>query len=303
MTPDDDDTLRTIRRRFGTFERFCIGAAVIIGTLSVGASVQGARKDAEHGQRLLERQRELGVGLDERHVSFVERVASATRELASSEAPDVASPAALTALQGGGVYLRVISSRAADEREILRASRESSKDAFASCLSLGVRETAAEPSACAPESGCVGEATARLVNLRILLAGFAPFREGWQASAANATGIELAVLSSELDVAASGALSRARSAVDDASFVLLAVDEVPQGTRMDKGETGLATVQTVPHDVKIAVLDGRTFAPLFRAKLRADAVPAASPGATTSVLRQVQGCSLGLAVAERVRGG
>ena len=303
MTPEDDYTLRTIRRRFGAFERFCLGTAAVLGTLFVAASVQGARREAEMGQQLVARRAELGDGLDARHTTILHREAAATRELATTEAPDVASPSALPSLQGGGVYLRVISSRATEESDVLRASRESSKDAFASCLSLGVRDTERETSACAPESGCVGDATSKLVNLRILLAGLAPFHDGWSARAKDASGIELTVLASELDVAASGALTRARKAVDEASFVLLAVDDVPKGTRMDWGETGLATVQTLPHDVKIAVLDARTFEPLFRAKLRADAVPSASPGANSSVLRQVQGCSLGLAVAERLRGG
>ncbi|MCC6644712.1 MAG: hypothetical protein IT374_03945 [Polyangiaceae bacterium] len=301
MTSDDDQVLRSIRRRFGPFERFCLGAAAVVGTLSLAASVQGARRDTERGEQLVARAEALGGDLEARHTSFVPRVAAAARALAASEAPDLSSPAALSALQGGGVYLRLIAPRATDEAEVLRASRESAKDALASCLSLGVRDAEATPSSCAPDSACMGDATARLVNLRILLAGLAPFQEGWAARTRGATGLDLVARASEVDVAASGALSRARRAVDDASFVLLVVDDVPPGASL-RGETGLAAIQTTPHDVKVEVLDGRSFAPLFRATLRADATPAASPGRSPAVLRQVQGCSLGLAVAERVRG-
>ena len=302
MSQEDDVTLRSIRRRFGPFERFCLGTAAVLSTLFVAASVQGARRDAEVGEQLVQRRVELGVGLTERHTSFTKRVAQSTHELAKSDAADLTSPSALALLQGGGVYVRVLDSRATSESEVLRASRESAKDAFASCLSLGVRDGERETSSCAPDTGCVGDATSRLVNLRILLAGFAPFQESWSTRAKGASGIELAVLASELDVAASGALPRAKKAVDESSFVLIVVDEVPKDTHMTWTDTGLATVQTMPHDVKIELLDATTFAPVFRAKMRADAVPAASASPNGAVLRQVQGCSLGLAVAERIRG-
>lgn len=64
---------------------------------------------------------------------------------------------------------------------------------------------------------------------------------------------------------------------------------------------GLENVQSVPHDARVAVLDAYSGETIFRTRLKADAVPAASTSPGGVVGRQVQGCSLGLDVAERIR--
>lgn len=303
---DDARTTRAIRKRFGAFERFVGASFAVVATIFTVSTVRGEMKQQEAREALLSRQAAAAADLGPHARAFSAKVAEHARTLANEPYKgDVASPRVRTLIEQPGVYLRITQPRVTTDDEIERAAKDSAKDAFATCLSLGVRPTddgAAEPAtACEPGTGCMGDRTGQLANLRVVHRGMHPFSDAWIADAKSADGLRLGVLTAELDQRLAGDTARAKQVVDAAKYVLLVVDEVPEGTPMPWFTKGLENVQSVPHDARVAVLDAYSGETIFRTRLKADAVPAASTSPGGVVGRQVQGCSLGLDVAERIR--
>ncbi len=296
--PHDDDLPNF--RKLGRFERFILGALGVVGALFAVSTATGMLEAAAHRTELLSRRDALGGQLPDEALSVPRRVSSFAVELAGrTDVPDFAAPSASAVLARPGVYLRVLAPHARSEDEVRRAAPLSSKDAFASCLLRASRpsdEHAGSP--CEPGTACAGDATGRLTNLRVLFEAAHPFEAAWAEDAERADRLRLTVLGAELDRVARD-LPRTTRLAQEAGYAMVVVDEVPPGFVMPWFETGLEAVTKVPHAARIGVLDLASGDVVLEARVRADDAPVGESG-SRAVLRQVQGCGLGLRVAEKL---
>jgi hypothetical protein len=304
VEPDPDQaTVARIRRRLGPAERAVLGAAAATFALFATSQVRGEMEQRKAQRQFLDRYEHEAAQLTAEQRGFLGRTAELARGLASGPwEGDVVTPRAAELLAAPGVYLRATAVRAASDDDLFRASEESAKDALATCLMLGAApsdETEATP--CEPGTACLGDRSGKLSNLRLVTRGLMPFTTAWETRARAASGLELGVLESELASRVDDHLARAKSVVDSASYVLVVIDEVPTGTAMPWYTTGLATMQQVDHPVRVGLFDTRSGAAVAKLRVFANAAPANAPHERGAVTRQVQGCTLGLEIASRLR--
>ena len=301
VLPDDDArTLAVIRRRFSRTERAIAAVAVAVGALFSVSEVSAHIEERAAKRRLAEHHELASRALTAPQRAFVGRVEALAAGLAAPTWPgDLVTPGVGRRLADPGVYLRVTQPRATNGEELTRASEQSSKDAFVTCLLLGAAPSEeVEPSLCEPGTGCVGDRSGRLANFRTVARGLAPFTAEWDTrAAAISTPLGIRLMDDDLAARVRDDLPAAQRAVDAASYLLIVVDEVPEGTRMPWFSTGLEAVQATPHPVRIGIFDAATGAPLARLRRDANGRAVAGASATHAVARQVQGCTLGLDVA------
>lgn len=298
LDPDFSSKLRKLSR----FEKFTVGTFAVLGALFVASTASGMLKTNVSRDQLLARRDAMRTQLPDEALSVPRKVSTFAMELAKGGEPrEILSPKALATLAKPGVYLRVLASNAKSEETVQRAAKDSSKDAFASCLMTAVQAEPEGPlEACEPGTACANETTGKLSNLRGLLGPTHPFHEAWTEDAQRADGMRIAVLASELDRVAHD-LPKAAKIAREADFAMVVVDEIPQGTEMPWFQTGLQAVTQIPHHARVGVMDLRSGEVVLQMRVFADDTPAGGE-AGKAVLRQVQGCGLGLRVAERLTG-
>ncbi|RYE87478.1 MAG: hypothetical protein EOO75_14430, partial [Myxococcales bacterium] len=254
--------------------------------------------------RILAKQRGVAAESGQAFAALRDRAEEWTMKLAQGTfEPDFVAPSVRAAvdpktselplLQHPGVYLRVTREGARTPESIRAAAAESLRDAFTSCLLHTPHLTAHQGQACKLSKECpsgqlcneanICAAPAQPFNLRLAYHGLRVLGDEWVRRVQTAgDGASDALLLRRYEMDIDSAVSNDIPVVNDllrrAEYVLVVVDEVPEGFKAPETSTLAQAVQSEVHPARVGLYDLKSGQQLVRLHRTVDITVPAMPG-------------------------
>ncbi len=202
-----------------------------------------------------------------------------------------------------GIYLRLKVDSAHDSAGIRKASQDSLKDAFTSCLLRTSNEALARGDS---DAGVFPE---QPWNLRQAYASTRILTDDWRHEVEESSdSLRLRVFQQQYDKAVAEEIPLAIDIIKKARIFVLVLDEdETSAPRNDAGETTSETLQLVEHDARVIIYDLKKDTEIVRLKRTASGTfmpagerPITDDETRDAVQRQVNNCALAQAVLYRI---
>ncbi len=203
-----------------------------------------------------------------------------------------------------GLYLRVAQPNALTNEKLRAAARESARDAFTACLLHTPHVTARDGAACHKSKECqkgqvcneigVCATPTSPYNLRLAYKGMFPLDDSWVRDVQTANEeLRLRLRETEIDSLIANDWPVAMTALRDAEYLLMLVDEVPQGFKPKEGDSLEEALSTEVHPVRVGLMELKTSRTLFKLRREIDVHIPVVPGADIDAQRrQILNCAL-----------
>jgi len=277
--------IRRWRAPMTSTERWVLGAVGALGVLFGLNAARGALDVQARRAALLDKSTAEAATQSPREAEILDltrrwMVETATADASAFTGPTQAGLGVL--LNRNGLYFRAAAPDVT--RSMPEAIRSSVKDSVALCLlsplsSGGDVEVAVTALHARPGSRELDDATRRMARLEGVQRGFRVLGEGWADEVKAADPISLRALEAEFAGRTEAELASARG-WSGASYFVAVVDELPEGMQAPEAGSTLAAsfrtsmlpdVQKNAHEVRVAVFDIETKAPVLRVRQRVDA--------------------------------